>query len=178
MKKLSFFCLSLLLLFSLSACGASTQADSLALQYKDTGTKLSLGMTKEEVEKALTSNEIVYIPAEAPTEPSGNWSATYGAGEDQLTVWYSNGETTVVTHLEVDSTDKNHDSNWKLDGSISLTSSRDDIEKVYGPCSLERDTYFAYHYDINGDEPFGDAILAFQLDTAGQIDYFYIATLP
>lgn len=179
MKKSSFFCLSLLLLFSLSACGAPTQADApLTVHHKATDVKLSLGMTKEAVEDALTSNGLDSVSAQAPTEPCGIWSTEYGKGEDKITVWYS-GETEVVTKLMVvQISNGDYHSQWNLDGSISLGSSKDEIQNIYGASSVESDDYLAYHYDTNGNEPNGDAMVGFQLDTTGQTEYFYVSTMP
>ncbi|MBR6526538.1 MAG: hypothetical protein IKT45_01170 [Lachnospiraceae bacterium] len=179
MKKLSLFYLTLPLLFSLSACGAPTQPDtSPTLQHETTGATLTLEMPKETLENTLSSIGIDFVPAHMPTDPCIIWSAVYGSGEDQITVWYS-GDTNLTKQLVVGHiSDSNNSSHWYLDSSISLGSSKQDIKTSYGDSTVDSGSHLSYYYDINGNKPVGDVMTGFDLNETGQVEYFYIATLP
>lgn len=178
MKKLIVFCYVLVLLSMVSACGASAQAGSdLSIQYGDGNSKLSLGMTRAEVEDVIDSLELPYTSFEEPTEPCVTWSAEYGLGEDKVIVWYD-GETDVVKALEISRLFDDFCSRWNVDGAISINSSWEEIQKAYTDYIQEGEDFLAYYCDTNGGEPNGDAMILFQFDETGEMSDLYIASMP
>lgn len=67
--------------------------------------------------------------------------------EDRIAVTYYDG---VVNNISLDETlQTEKTSNWSLQGGITVGSSKEDLDKVYGACTMsnEQDQYFVYYYD-------------------------------
>lgn len=108
---------------------------------KGTTVQLSLGMTQAEVEDKLT-------PAEGSSPSTDTDTVIYGdTPEDRIAVTYYDG---VVNNISLDETlQTEKTSNWSLQGGITVGSSKEDLDKVYGACTMsnEQDQYFVYYYD-------------------------------
>ena len=98
-------------------------------------------MTQAEVEDKLT-------PAEGSSPSTDTDTVIYGdTPEDRIAVTYYDG---VVNNISLDETlQTEKTSNWSLQGGITVGSSKEDLDKVYGACTMsnEQDQYFVYYYD-------------------------------
>ena len=129
----------------LAACGGQgTQAESArwdTFYHEGDNVQLSLGMTQAEVEDKLT-------PAEGSSPSTDTDTVIYGdTPEDRIAVTYYDG---VVNNISLDETlQTERTSNWSLQGGITVGSSKEDLDKVYGACTMsnEQDQYFVYYYD-------------------------------
>ena len=129
----------------LAACGGQgTQAESArwdTFHHEGDNVQLSLGMTQAEVEDKLT-------PAEGSSPSTDTDTVIYGdTPEDRIAVTYYDG---VVNNISLDETlQTEKTSNWSLQGGITVGSSKEDLDKVYGACTMsnEQDQYFVYYYD-------------------------------
>lgn len=142
---LSFFLLFLFCL--LAACGGQeTQEESArwdTVHHEGDNVHLSLGMTQAEVEDKLT-------PAEGSSPSTDTDTVIYGdTPEDRIAVTYYDGVVNSISLDETLQTEKT--SNWSLQGGITVGSSKEDLDKVYGACTMpnEQDQYFVYYYDSN-----------------------------
>lgn len=136
---------------------------------KNLGVRISVGMTKDEVDALLTptGNEMPQKPEEACQA----WSASYGEQEDCIQIMY-NWKTNIVDQISIEGEDGSETSNWALDERISLGSTKEDIEKTYGTCSQESDDSLSYNYDSAGKKTHGEntaVILNFCLDSEGRV---------
>lgn len=97
--------------------------------------------TQAEVEDKLT-------PAEGSSPSTDTDTVIYGdTPEDRIAVTYYDG---VVNNISLDETlQTEKTSNWSLQGGITVGSSKEDLDKVYGACTMsnEQDQYFVYYYD-------------------------------
>ena len=129
----------------LAACGGQgTQAESArwdTFHHEGDNVQLSLGMTQAEVEDKLT-------PAEGSSPSTDTDTVIYGdTPEDRIAVTYYDG---VVNNISLDETlQTEKTSNWSLQGGNTVGSSKEDLDKVYGACTMsnEQDQYFVYYYD-------------------------------
>ena len=152
--------LVLALCLCLTACAG--KRDSLGvISNQETGVKLTLGMTREEVEAALSPEE----NAERPEEACQFWTTNYGKGEDGIQVAYD-WEADTVVQLAFGK-DQTH---WVLDDVVPLGAAQKEIEKQYGaPTFLnqEGNPSLTYNYNVDGVQTDGsdtDMILSFMLD--------------
>lgn len=127
----------------LAACGGQgTQAESArwdTFHHEGDNVQFSLGMTQAEVEDKLT-------PAEGSSPSTDTDTVIYGdTPEDRIAVTYYDG---VVNNISLDETlQTEKTSNWSLQGGITVGSSKEDLDKVYGACTMsnEQDQYFVYY---------------------------------
>lgn len=164
--------LMLALCLSLTACAG--KRDSLGvISNQETGVKLTLGMTREEVEAALSPEE----KAERPEEACQFWTTTYGKLEERIQVAYD-WETDTVVQLQL-SLDEEQ-THWILDGVVEMGATQNRIEKYYGtPTFLDKEgnPCLTYNYDANGIQTDGtntDMILKFMLDKEGRLNYICV----
>ena len=105
------------------------------------GTPFTTKGTQAEVEDKLT-------PAEGSSPSTDTDTVIYGdTPEDRIAVTYYDG---VVNNISLDETlQTEKTSNWSLQGGITVGSSKEDLDKVYGACTMsnEQDQYFVYYYD-------------------------------
>ena len=136
---------------------------------KNLGVRISVGMTKDEVDALLTPTGNEMPPK--PEEACQAWSASYGEQEDCIQIMY-NWKTDIVDQISIEGEDGSETSNWALDERISLGSTKEDIEKTYGTCSQESDDSLSYNYDSAGKKTHGEntaVILNFCLDSEGRV---------
>ena len=145
--------LVLALCLCLTACAG--KRDSLGVIInQETGVKLTLGMTREEVEAALSPEE----NAERPEEACQFWTTNYGKGEDGIQVAYD----------------------WEADTVVQLGAAQKEIEKHYGaPTFLnqEGNPSLTYNYNVDGVQTDGsdtDMILSFMLDKEENLNYLVV----
>lgn len=108
---------------------------------KGTTVQLSLGMTQAEVEDKLT-------PAEGSSPSTDTDTVIYGdTPEDRIAVTYYDG---VVNNISLMKPSRQRRPPTGLcQGGITVGSSKEDLDKVYGACTMsnEQDQYFVYYYD-------------------------------
>lgn len=153
--------LVLALCLCLTACAG--KRDSLGvISNQETGVKLTLGMTREEVEAALSPEE----KAERPEEACQFWTTNYGKGEDGVQVAYD-WEADTVAQLSLDE----GQTHWILDNVVPLGATQKQIEKQYGTPTFQTEAgnpSLAYNYTMDGVQTDGsntDMILSFLLNT-------------
>lgn len=177
-KKRSGLILTLLLLLSLTACGEPAAEKPGVFTNQETGTTLSLGMTREEVETALKLSPEERAKVELPeldeartAHPSQgmSWMAHYGTGADWITVMYDL-DTEVAVQLSL----REPDSHWCLDGKASTGMTLDEIETLYGEPTMRENGALSYHYNAQGqkqnDGANTDQILLFSRGLMGKVD--------
>lgn len=180
MKNLIFSCLCAMLLLTLSACETSHHETSapispISVCHETKGVELSLGMSSKEVERALTSKDILPKDVQKPTEPALLWSAIYGNGEDKITILYD-VKTDTVVQIKIEPSSKgDYISSWRTGGVISLGATKEELTKAYGDAE-ERNSVFSYQYDLNSNanSDNGTAIAGFHLDESHRVDYLYV----
>lgn len=144
MRKIILSFLLLFLFCLLAACSGQETQESARWDtfcHEGDNVQISLGMTQAEVEDKLT-------PAEG--SPPSTGMVIYGdIPEDRIAVMYYDG---VVNNISLDETlQTEKTSNWSLQGGITMGSPKEELDKVYGACTVsnEQDQHFVYYYDSN-----------------------------
>lgn len=144
--------LTLCFLLFLTACGgpAQTSSDPGTFYNTETGTELTLGMTREEVEKLLPAwGE---PPPEEFLAQALYWPMMYGSTpEDVITVYYDS-KTDTVMQIQMDK-GENTGALWSLDGGVTVGSPLEKILEVYGTAPYQmnlKQTFLSYVYDAEG----------------------------
>ena len=154
MKKIATQCICMLLCIFLASCVAhepepQAEKEGPNVFNRESGTCISLGMTREEVESLL-------VPADGTGSVQDTEEYTTGyygdIAEERLQVYYHND---IVIRLTVDHVES---SSWQLKDGISLGSSKEEIIELYGESVRKSsgEEVFDYYYDANdtllGDE--------------------------
>lgn len=179
------FTVCLLLCLALAACGPqNVQNDSAwgTVRNTESETELSLGMTREEVEKLLVPTS--ENSAVKPTEECLAWSAAYGdSPQEKISVMY-NWKTDTVSQIQMEGVGGTEvTSDWSLADGITKGASKEEILAVYGkePQMGDTDDFLNYYYDANDtllgeDNKNAAYVVAFTLDEGALKHYCVMST--